>query len=293
MPPKAGKVDSGVTAKLALRWRAVDGPAASQLVGIDQVPPWLRFNRFILSGYRPQLGMPAAAKTLLRWHNETVNVWTHLLPALGCAYMLIAPPVDVWTMQWTLASFIFIFGASVIYHLFMPCCRSDDDYARLISCDVVGALTCVTMSAYSFIHYGYRCTPEATRTNVGTLFGISAAFLALAIFTFRMSVAQRFRAFGVHCIVRLLLCQYIMFPKVLRFGFTRSYVYHTTSFFVILLGGLFNVSRVPERWLPVTSRWIDFIGNSHNWWHLMCIGSGALTILGAVYDIVEYEETSC
>jgi adiponectin receptor len=269
--------------------------SASWLLPITEVPSWVRFNRFVLTGYRPQMNVLRTASTFARWHNESVNVWTHVLPALWYVYLLWNPPVDLWTMQWTLLSFIFIFSASTMYHLFIPCCCSQDGYTRLITCDVLGALACITMSGYSFIAFGYRCTSAAEVQFYSVLFGLAASLVLLAIVSFRMTVVQRFKMFGLLCILRLILSQIILLPKVFGHGFSWSYTYHTLSFFMMLIGGLFNISRVPERWVSPHSslRWVDYIGNSHNIWHLFCFASAHMTMLGAIHDGEEYASTVC
>jgi predicted membrane channel-forming protein YqfA (hemolysin III family) len=263
------------------------------LVGIHAVPPWLRFNRFILSGYRRQLTFIAALRTFAQLHNESVNVWSHFFPALWFVYLIFNPWANSWIMMWSLASFVLIFGASTVYHLFMPCCRSHAGYSRLICCDVVGALVSITTSGYSFILYGNRCADERVVLACGVVFGISATVILLCVATFTMTVAQRFQLFGLHCLLRLAISQAIMLPRVFEHGLTKNYVYHTASFFVIMLGGVFNVSRVPERWLPKTWRWIDYIGNSHNIWHYFCVQSCLLTMQGALYDQLEYHNVRC
>jgi hypothetical protein len=200
-------------------------------------------------------------------------------------------------MLWSLVSIIGIFAASSTYHLMMPCCRSHEGYSRLILCDVMGALCSITTTAYSFILYGYRCTSESTVQAAAVLFGLSAAMCGLAILSLHMSVVQRFKLFGAHCLLRLVVSQWIMVPKILAQGtVSASYVQHTGSFFVILLGGLFNITRIPECWIahrPGTFRLVDIVGNSHNWWHVCCFLSCYMTLLGAYYDDVEYRETRC
>jgi hypothetical protein len=48
-----------------------------KLYPIDQVPLHLRFNPFVLSGYRGKLDVWASISSLLYFHNETVNILTH------------------------------------------------------------------------------------------------------------------------------------------------------------------------------------------------------------------------
>ena len=51
--------------------------------------PAFLHNPYIYSAYRVYFTPRLALASLFRWHNETINVWTHLLPvflfvALGC-----------------------------------------------------------------------------------------------------------------------------------------------------------------------------------------------------------------
>lgn len=49
----------------------------------EEYPDELKDNEYILSGYRCGCHGPGqAAKSLFMWHNETVNVWSHLLGAI-------------------------------------------------------------------------------------------------------------------------------------------------------------------------------------------------------------------
>ena len=66
---------------------------------------------FIYSGYRAALTHWGAVTSIFRWHNETVNIWTHLLP------FLVSIPVMVYVFatllkayganQWEVAMFAF------------------------------------------------------------------------------------------------------------------------------------------------------------------------------------------
>lgn len=262
------------------------------LLRFDEVPPWLQFNRFIRTGYRPQLDVPQCSLTLFTWHNETVNVWSHLVPAVCLLYLNWHSPHEALFFRLSMMSFLFIFSASSIYHLYMPCCRSHRGYRRLICMDVMGALISITTSAYSFILHGHRCADRATVAFFAATFGVYAAFLSYVILFSSMTVAQRFALFGTQCVFRLFIAFYVLYPKYVATGFTQSFYYHTVSFFVVATGGLFNITRVPERWLPHW-RWLDYIMNSHNVWHYFCVQSCVMTMIGCYYDQLEYEATSC
>jgi len=56
-----------------------------QLLAFEQLPEFLRDNRYIRSGYRHDLGWKQSLESVCHMHNETLNVWTHLV-----AFMLVA-----------------------------------------------------------------------------------------------------------------------------------------------------------------------------------------------------------
>ncbi|KAH8506391.1 hypothetical protein Peur_044379 [Populus x canadensis] len=49
------------------------------LVSFWDLPEYLKDNEFILSYYRADWPLKEALFSIFRWHNETLNVWTHLL----------------------------------------------------------------------------------------------------------------------------------------------------------------------------------------------------------------------
>ena len=61
--------------------KAQDTPT-SRLLTWSEIPHWYQDNRIITSGYRPLLYSSCAClKSVFSLHNETLNIWTHLLPA--------------------------------------------------------------------------------------------------------------------------------------------------------------------------------------------------------------------
>lgn len=58
----------------------------------DEIPLEIQYNDFLRSGYRlNHIGFWPILGSCFKWHNETVNVWTHFLgklAAIACAIML-------------------------------------------------------------------------------------------------------------------------------------------------------------------------------------------------------------
>ncbi|KAF5177240.1 Heptahelical transmembrane protein [Thalictrum thalictroides] len=54
-------------------------PKRYDLVSYRELPDYMKDNEFILNHYRANWPLKVAFFSLFRWHNETLNVWTHLI----------------------------------------------------------------------------------------------------------------------------------------------------------------------------------------------------------------------
>lgn len=92
----------------------------------NEIPSWQQDNHYIRSGYRlPSNSFAKSFHSLSYLHNETVNIYTHLLGAV----------------------FAFI-SSAILYHVLAPryeTATREDIY--VFSCFFLGAMTCLGMSA--------------------------------------------------------------------------------------------------------------------------------------------------
>ncbi|KAI6668699.1 hypothetical protein NL676_007233 [Syzygium grande] len=65
------------------------------LVSFRELPEYTKDSEFILRHFRANWPLPEAALSLFRWHNETLNVWTHLIGFLVFLGLTVANFVDV------------------------------------------------------------------------------------------------------------------------------------------------------------------------------------------------------
>lgn len=111
------------TAFTLLQGTQVSVAALSTCVEVNELPTWMQKDQYIRHGYRtPQYSLRGCYESLWYLHNETVNIWSHLLTALlmllllswSCSSMFqqtyAFPPVDLMVLQFYL---ICSFGCSV------------------------------------------------------------------------------------------------------------------------------------------------------------------------------------
>ncbi|KAH9811909.1 hemolysin-III related-domain-containing protein [Melampsora americana] len=142
---------------------------ASRLLTYHELPEEWKNNRYILSGYRfiPLDRWKELLFSGLQWHNETINIHTHLIGTLSLIYLLCflwptTPHTDPTssTIIDRLISFIFLICAikclvcSTAWHLFAGCGTLGP--FRRLACGISGLIAASVASAE---YYGFYCRP--------------------------------------------------------------------------------------------------------------------------------------
>ena len=266
------------------------------LLGHEQVPDHFK-ELFIISGYRvPGCSLIDCCVSVFKRNNETLNFWTHFLPAVYFCYITYCTWVDydVWNDAYTWPLVVYMIGlcifplASAVAHVF----NTLSDRARHIC-------FFLDYAALSFFTVGVSIAYKTYIFPSDLLGGLwHQLFLPLA---------------AMNAVVSLVItCQTRFMPnsivkKVIRISaFALPYIYdsapviyriaycagaecytpalypHTYQFIFGALATIVYVAHVPERFVPGR---FDIVGHSHQFFHVFTIVSAYLQMSGLMLDM--------
>ncbi|XP_010535854.1 PREDICTED: heptahelical transmembrane protein 1 [Tarenaya hassleriana] len=276
-----------------------------RLVSFWELPEYMKDNEYILSYYRADWSLADAFFSVFRLHNETLNVWTHLVGFIlflgltigNISYHNKHLPLDEakkatrWPFYVFLSGSMFCLMASSVCHLF--CCHSKNLNVVLLRIDYTGIAVMIITSFFPPMFYIFQCTPHWYFIYLGviTAFGVFAIF---TLFTPSLS-SPKYRAFrailfvsmGLFGIIPAVHAAMVNWSNPKR-NITLGYEVSMAVFYLVGTG--FYVSRVPEKWKPGG---FDLFGHSHQIFHVFVV-FGALAHYGATLLFLDWRDhVSC
>ena len=238
-------------------------------------------------GYRVFHSTKDAVASLFSLHNDTLNIWTHLL---GLAWLLYVIPETFarlgssgsYTRDYVFFALYFFgaltqMGTSVLYHTFR--CVSNDFETALLKLDIFGIFAMIIGAWVLAMTQAFHCRPytagayltaEAVILVCFAFSGIRAAHDQRWISTYHF-VASLSVGFGlVPSLHALLTCATSDCFRVLSLAEIGLFSYYACGF-------LFFVTRIPERFVPNV---FDFFGHSHSIWHVFVFLAARHWLLG-------------
>jgi adiponectin receptor len=151
--------------------------AEARTVTWRDVHEWQRDNKYVLSGYRPEKADYLEIVTSLTFlHNETCNVYTHLvgallLPLMATAFMRALPGphfLSVSGADYAIFGFYFWCAESCLvfsagYHLMG--CHSQDVEQFWHGMDLLGIVIVTVATFVSGIYYLFTCEPRLQKLH--------------------------------------------------------------------------------------------------------------------------------
>lgn len=164
-------VDINAASKKVSTWHSKVFAKPPTLLNHDQVPAYCQDNPYILSGYRPiSNSFSACWSSWLYLHNESLNIYTHLIPAVAFlateAVMVTyldsfypdASAKDHLVFGFFLATSVTCMIASATYHTVMS--HSHEVENLFLRFDFVGIVVQILGNFVSGVYMGFYCEPQ-------------------------------------------------------------------------------------------------------------------------------------
>lgn len=276
---------------------------AANLLSYTDLPDWYRAEAspFITTSYRPVSHTVARSLSSLSYlHNETFNIYTHLLPAIVLALALpilqsnisatyaAAPYLDRFMLTLTPMAALFTFAASANFHTL--CNHSEVVSLSCLILDFTGILALIAASFVSAIYVGFYNHPFERRlywSMITLLISVSATLVLHPRLQGMKFRPHRTAAFVLTVLSGLGPTLHGMYVHGVRRGWEECGVRWWVAEGVwYALGVVFFVSRWPERWAWRDERKrgkFDVWGGSHGLFHC-CVVVGAACHCWGVWE---------
>ncbi|KAF2500243.1 HlyIII-domain-containing protein [Lophium mytilinum] len=258
----------------------------------EKLPLWMQENHFIIRGYRPQSNSyTASARSLGYLHNETVNIYSHLLGSIGSiisgivVYISVLPRYslatseDVFVFSCFFAGAAACMGMSAVFHAISNHSHAVASFGNKL--DYLGIVFLIWGSFVPTLFYGFQTQPELMKRYWAMITTLSAGTAIVATHpTFRTPALRPFRAamfiaLGLSAVFPVLHGLDLNGIPAMRDLIGLDYVVAQGAFYII--GALIYACRVPERLSPGT---FDIWGSSHQIFHGFVVLAAATHLVG-------------
>lgn len=262
-------------------------------------------NRYVTSsihtGYRVGLSPLRTARSVFELHNETVNVWTHMVPLVMGLHILAQTHVPL--CEWDLDAFVThlsVFGSMVVApatscftHLFW---MAEHPSLRYIwAFDFVGVVVAVVTGGLGAFWFVLRGSPVARGFSVTMYLVLAYILMTKAVRehirhtdTIPLYPRESFPEFRLPTVWLVLLGWIVPLTigaMMEQAGPVRDAVMDAwVCPMCVVVGGAFLVNEFPESMAPKGT--FDIFGSSHQIWHA-CTGYCMVVWSAAVWKMHE------
>ncbi|KFA65934.1 hypothetical protein S40285_02394 [Stachybotrys chlorohalonatus IBT 40285] len=262
------------------------------LVLWDELPHWRRDNAFILSGYRQsRASYMHSFQSLFYLHNESVNIWSHLLGAFTAVaaswylYAVIKPryhsagPDDVFVFACFFAGAVLCLGMSATFHALQNHSEAVMRWGNKL--DYTGIIALIVGSYVPALYYGFFCRSDLM-TGYLSLICILGVGCGIVSWVdkfrhpeFRAYRAMMFVALGLSGVVPVIHGVRLYGYQALEDRMSISLIILHGAMYIF--GAFLYAVRWPERRSPGS---YDIWGNSHQIFHMFVLLAAATHFYG-------------
>ncbi|KAI9206630.1 adiponectin receptor protein 1 [Polychytrium aggregatum] len=266
----------------------------SKTVSRSEMPAWYQDNIYIFTGYRRICySYKACAQSLFYIHNETGNVYSHLIGAVlflalfGYTLYRAIPVVD--TAKWSDVTVLVIFILSAIgclalstfFHLF--CCHSEKVSVAWNKADYVGIVFLIVGSFVPALYYAFYCQTTFQAVYITSMVVLGTGTIVISVSKhfsrpqYRQTRAILFTSLGLSGIIPVLHTTIASGALFAERSMSLSSV--ITEGVLYVAGAFIYASRVPERWFPGK---FDFWFHSHQIFHILVVSAAVVHYRGMI-----------
>ncbi|XP_054163976.1 progestin and adipoQ receptor-like protein 1 [Oppia nitens] len=259
-----------------------------QLLEYKLVPKWLAHNKYILTAYRPPYpSFWYCLKTVIRLHNETGNIFTHMIAffiycilfvhTMKCHTFKNYKPMDGFIICLYFVSSITCYGLSTLFHLFK--CHSCKVFKFFAKLDYLGITLLMVSSNIVWIYYTFYnvLLPKIIHMSLISIVGISGIIVTLRdgfsdgnLQVIRGVVFLIKGLFAIAPIVHF--CSHSQFnDPVISQSIIKALILLLLMAAIYISGVILYMTRIPERFLPGM---FDLWFHSHQLFHMCSIVAG-------------------
>lgn len=283
-----------------------------KLYSYEEIPDWQKDNSYIHHGYvMENNSFKECFDSLFYLHNETVNIYTHLIPGLTFGLICVVGiffiyylnhfyfplyPTTTWKDIFIISIFISGCATTLCLSSYFHCFKAHSpDVAKIGNkLDYLGIILLIVSSMISINYYAFYNHPNIRNFFWGItfIFGLACSIVTL-LERFRTTAFRAYRAtmfvmFGLSGV----------FPIIYgALMFDLDEFLNRSQFKWILLEGIFYcfgaflyAMRIPERFNPGG---YDLFGHSHQIFHVLvviaacCHGKGLLDSYKFTHEILK------
>ncbi|KAJ3125686.1 hypothetical protein HK098_008278 [Nowakowskiella sp. JEL0407] len=258
----------------------------SLTINFKDLPNWRQDNMYILTGYwRITDSYLGCFKSLFHIHNETGNIYTHLIGAIGFLTLLFVSfkyfipvfestdPTDVVVVSVFISGAVVCLSLSSLFHLFQS--HSMKIATAWNKADYIGIVVLIVSSFVPALYYGFMCDWVYKTVYIAFI-----SFFGTVIIVFSLS-----KYFTYYRVLRTCMFLGMGLSSILPVGHAvAAYGYNFMQYamsldYLILMGVLYVCGtliyafRIPEKWYPGK---FDLVFHSHQIFHVFVVAA-ALT----------------